>query len=334
MKKRRQWTVLLLFIFCIFSMVFYIFFSGGRREGKKYHALLAEQIHADAEEIIRADEDGTRQKLTSDMQGLLIRFESGYAVKVSLVDHRGVPVLESNNVHQYLKCKDAAATGKNKERAYTRKTDDGYISTQYLDRLDLFLSVESTEEDSSLDPAFFVAELLLFFVITILMLLRLRKLSPVKESGGAMREQTDPRTGMYNDRYFNSLYGASGASKTTRYKSLAVFDIDTFAGEEERTVDPTDLQRILDYAKNLIGDRGVFFRLDEDEFVILMEWSVEFAYEICREFCRTVEDDGCMTVSVGLTQISIFDTVRKNYYRAVQYCYLVKEMGGNGVKRG
>jgi hypothetical protein len=41
-----------------------------------------------------------------------------------------------------------------------------------------------------------------------------------------------------------------------------------------------------------------------------------------------------MTVSVGLTQISIFDTVRKNYYRAVQYCYLVKEMGGNGVKRG
>ena len=91
---------------------------------------------------------------------------------------------------------------------------------------------------------------------------------------------------------------------------------------------------IVDLAEKLFGDRGVLFRFYDDQFMILMEWSAELAYEICREFCQKVEEQGHTTVSVGLTQIQIFDTIRKNYYRAVQYCFLVKEMGGNGVKRG
>jgi len=37
-------------------------------------------------------------------------------------------------------------------------------------------------------------------------------------------------------------------------------------------------------------------------------------------------------VSVGLVEIRPEDTTKTNYYRAVQRCYLVKEMGGNGVK--
>ena len=60
---------------------------------------------------------------------------------------------------------------------------------------------------------------------------------------------------------------------------------------------------------------------------------MEEAFEVCRTFCHEVEADGRVTISIGLTEVRLSDTIKKNYYRAAQGCYLVKEMGGNGVKR-
>lgn len=150
-----------------------------------------------------------------------------------------------------------------------------------------------------------------------------------KENGSPI----DELTGLPNRNYFKEAYGEQSVFNTMRYKTIAVFDIDGFK-EANDTLDGDDVLRsVADCARRTIGEQGEVFRWGGDEFMVLMEWSMEFAYEICREFCKEVEKGGRVTVSVGVTEVKLSDTIKKNYYRAVQGCYLVKEMGGNGVKR-
>ena len=145
--------------------------------------------------------------------------------------------------------------------------------------------------------------------------------------------QFDELTGLPNRNYFKEAYGEQSFFNTMRYRTIAVFDIDSFK-EANDTMDGDEILRfVTKCAKRVIGEQGEIFRWGGDEFTVLMEWSLDFAYEICREFCKEVEKDGRVTISIGVTEVRISDTIKRNYYRAVQGCYLVKEMGGNGVKR-
>ena len=51
------------------------------------------------------------------------------------------------------------------------------------------------------------------------------------------------------------------------------------------------------------------------------------------EFCAEVRGALDVTVSVGLVEIDLAESIKTNYHRAVQPCYAVKEAGGNGVRR-
>jgi diguanylate cyclase (GGDEF)-like protein len=114
---------------------------------------------------------------------------------------------------------------------------------------------------------------------------------------------------------------------------MVVFDIDYFK-EANDTLEGNDvLVNVVELAKESFGDKGEIFRWGGDEFVVLSEWSVEFGHEICKEFCKKVAKEGRVTVSVGITEVRLADKIKKNYHRATQACYLVKEMGGDGVKR-
>ena len=143
----------------------------------------------------------------------------------------------------------------------------------------------------------------------------------------------DALTGVPNRNYFKETYGERGVLNTTIYKSMAVFDIDYFK-EANDTMDGDDiLVNVVALAKECFGAKGEIFRWGGDEFMVLLEWSVEFADEICKEFCKKVEKAGRVTISVGVTEVRLTDRIKKNYHRAAQGCFLVKEMGGNGVKR-
>ena len=144
---------------------------------------------------------------------------------------------------------------------------------------------------------------------------------------------TDPLTGLWNRNYFKEVYGEKGIFHTTRYKAVAVCDIDSFKEANDRLDGDRILVYVAECLKRHVGGKGDVYRWGGDEFTILMEWSIDFAYGICREFCKEIEQDGRVTVSLGVTPVRMSDTVKQNYYRAVQGCYIVKEMGGNGVKR-
>lgn len=142
----------------------------------------------------------------------------------------------------------------------------------------------------------------------------------------------DSLTGLKNRNYFKRVFGERGMFNTTRYKTLAVFDIDFFK-EANDTMDGDDvLKTVTQMCQKVMGENGEIYRWGGDEFVILMEWSADFAVELCRQFVRMVAEDRRVTVSVGITEIQMSYSIKRNYYRAVQACYIVKEMGGNSVK--
>ena len=143
----------------------------------------------------------------------------------------------------------------------------------------------------------------------------------------------DGLTGLPNRNYLRKSYGELGVFNTTRYKSLAVFDIDRFK-EANETMDGDEVILIVvDFAKKAIGERGLLFRWSGDEFVAFLEMSADEAEEKFRTFCAEVKSKIVVTVSVGIVEIDLSESIKTNYHRAVQPCYAVKESGGNGVCR-
>ncbi|MBP5281907.1 MAG: diguanylate cyclase [Lachnospiraceae bacterium] len=143
----------------------------------------------------------------------------------------------------------------------------------------------------------------------------------------------DELTGFHNRLYFQENYGDTALFMTMRYKSVAVIDVDHYI--EACSVQDRDIviKRVAAWIRDRFGEKCEVFRWGENSFFVLMEWSMGFGTEICRELCEKVEQDGMVTVSVGITEVRLTETIKKHYHRAMQGCYLVKEMGGNGVKR-
>ena len=144
---------------------------------------------------------------------------------------------------------------------------------------------------------------------------------------------TDALTNLPNRLYFKENYGDAGLFLTMRYKTVAVLDLDGFVEACGREDQDGLILRVAGLIKEHLGAKCEIFHWGEDRFVALMEWSMDFGFEICRELCREVEKDGKVTLSVGITEVRLTETIKKHYHRAMQGCYLVKEMGGNGVKR-
>ncbi|WP_191015320.1 GGDEF domain-containing protein [Treponema zioleckii] len=149
----------------------------------------------------------------------------------------------------------------------------------------------------------------------------------------ASAAQKDPLTGLPNRNFFKDMFGERGVFNTTRYRYLAVFDIDFFKEANDTMNGDEIIVSVVSNMLSLLNERGMVLRWGGDEFLVLFELPLESSYAVCRQFVKDVERDGLVTVSVGLTEIRLSDTIKKNYYRAAQYCYLVKEMGGNGVKK-
>ena len=66
--------------------------------------------------------------------------------------------------------------------------------------------------------------------------------------------------------------------------------------------------------------------------MVILEIPVEESSQIFRKICEDLKNTLDITISAGIIEINLSDTIKINYYRAVQACYSVKETGGNGVK--
>jgi diguanylate cyclase (GGDEF)-like protein len=143
----------------------------------------------------------------------------------------------------------------------------------------------------------------------------------------------DPLTGLPNRNYLNESFGELGVFNTTRYKSLAMFDIDRFKSINETMDGDEIILRIVELSKKLVDDRGIIFRWSGDEFVFFLEMDADEAEGKFKSLCADIYNELDVTISVGLVEVDLFESIKRNYHRAVQRCYAVKEAGGNGVCR-
>lgn len=271
-----------------------------------------------------------------ELQDILGKAESTWGLKVTLVDDSGLVQADadsSNIENAYIS--DAITDGAGPDSfTYATRSFGGFRMTRYMDKLGWYLVVQgfgSLSDGSTLSA---VLVIILYLILAALFVLSL--LSP----GGEARHMLvktllpeDPLTGLPNRNYVNDSFGEQGVFNTTRYKSMAVFDIDSFKAANETMDGDAILLKIVQLTKDMFGESGMIFRWNGDEFVLFLEIEEDEAEMKFRILCASIQNETGVTISVGIVQVDLFESIKRNYHRAVLQCYTVKEAGGNGVSR-
>lgn len=272
--------------------------------------------------------------IMSKLQKLFEQYENLYNVKINLVDYDGLVQVDTSNVNIENTYRTADLTQKEEKVVYT-KLKNGFMTSCYISEMDWYLLIRNTDNnhfDFKANPKFIIVQLIIIFLGLLVILYIFRDAIKVNQNN-QKENKIDSLTGLYNRNYFKEVYGEHGIFNTTRYKSLAVLDIDFFKEVNDHLDGDKLLVSLVALLKNTFGNECEFFRWGGDEFTILMVNPLNDAYDLCRKMCKEVEEKLKITISIGVTEVQLADTIKKNYYRAAQGCYFVKELGGNGVKR-
>ncbi|MBO4336516.1 MAG: GGDEF domain-containing protein [Lachnospiraceae bacterium] len=268
------------------------------------------------------------------LQELFADYEKKYGVSINLVDSEGLVQANVSDINVESTYYSAENLSADQDITYGQKGMNGYVITKYIKDLNWYLIVdcEASRRTEKNGYKTIVISVLIMYVFMALMsyLMLVRGVEFIFSRGS--EGERDGLTGLLNRNFFKKIYGEKGRFNTTRYKTVIVMDIDSFKEANDNINGDDMLVFLKDKTKELIGDNGEIFRWGGDEFVILSEWSSPFSLGICRQLCSEIEKDGRVTISVGITEVHMTDSVKTNYHRAKQACYIVKEMGGNGVK--
>lgn len=286
------------------------------------------------------DENGKFLGVTSpalyadDVLDYIAKLEKKYNVKINTTDSNGTVYLDSTFSEIYTASLYHLIAGR-KQNQFKKTGVSSFYATYYIPDFDWFLIVRSTSKSSIRDyNVIFYYAALFILICDLLILTFAKKLSFDKQKNYVIsNEQIDALTGLPNRNYFKEQFGERGLFNTTAYKCMAVFDIDYFKEAADNMNGDDALISIVNTMKSELGNHGIMLRWGGDEFVVLFDLPLENAYKICRNFCQAIADGGLITVSIGLTKVELFDTIKNNYHRAARYCYMVKELGGNGVKK-
>lgn len=268
------------------------------------------------------------------LQELFESCEKQYGLKVNLIDDKGlvqVDVDSSNIENAYIS--DAIEDKADSDTfSYVRKAFGGFRATRYMKDLGWYFVVQG--ENVRNKNLLLLLPVFLFLLLGILFIMILETPQAILPHTLVKTLQLeDPLTGLPNRNYLNDSYGELGVFNTTRYKSLAMFDIDKFKSINETNDGDEILLKIVSFSKTMVGDRGIIFRWSGDEFVFFLEMEADEAEEKFKKLCTTIREELAVTISVGIVEIDLFESIKKNYHRAVQRCYIVKEAGGDGVCR-
>jgi len=275
---------------------------------------------------------------TEDIQMILSDYETKYGVRIDYVSEDGLIQMSSRTAAVHLSYVTGVTLpdSNNKEYVYQNYGMDGFAVIRYVEELGWYLVVrsEATYGGVQYNYKFFFAQafILLFALMIIIIAAKNSDVEIMKMT--SKDQNVDILTGLTNKQYFTKIYGENGILNTTQYQTIAEFDIDDYESIEKNFRFQRILLSVVKLAKEYFGPKGQIMRWEENSFVILSELSIDEVDEICRQFCKAVADMGDVTVSIGVTEIDLSETLMKNYYRAVQNLYLVKELGGNNVKRG
>ncbi|WP_294428834.1 sensor domain-containing diguanylate cyclase [uncultured Treponema sp.] len=271
--------------------------------------------------------------LMDELQEIVTAAEKRYGFKVNLINTEGLVQVDSNsnNIESVYISDALKDDASNAAFTYNKNSSDGYRMTRYMSNLDWFLVVQtfSTSVINSGNTIFVIALYVLLSLALLLSLTLIWKAPVHVESQGS--ELTDSLTGLPNRNYLHESYGEQGIFNTTRYKSLAMFDIDSFKTITEKRDGNKILLGIVDSMKNCVNERGIIFRWADDKFMIFLEMDISEAESKITELCAQIKSALNVTLSVGIVKVDLSESIKTNYHRAVKLCHSVKAEGGNGV---
>lgn len=268
-----------------------------------------------------------------DWRKMLLPVEKQYKVKINLIDSQGLVQVDTdyNNIkNAYLS--DALTDEASPQTfTHTQKGRNGFRMTRYLTNLQWYLVVQGSNVIEAETEGAVIIILINLFLISAIILLLLEHKKVLHHDFVKSSLPEDELTGLPNRNYIKEAYGELGVFNTTRYKSLAVFDIDHFKTVNDGRNGDEIILGIVDLAKKALDEKGLMFRYSGDEFVLFIEMELSEAEEKFKNFCKEAKDGFDVTISVGLVKVDLSLSIKTNYYRAVQACYAIKEAGGNGV---
>lgn len=269
----------------------------------------------------------------SDWQNFLLPVEKEYKVKINLIDKQGLVQIDTdlNNIkNAYIS--DAISEEVNDRGFYhSLQGRNGFRMVRFITNMNWYLVVQG---NNVIEGQIYGTIIICLIYICLLLSIILQFLAHKKVSRHNLVKTSLPEdelTGLPNRNYLKESYGELGVFNTTRYKSLAVFDIDHFKIVNDGRDGDKIILEIVELAKQAMNEHGIMFRWSGDEFVLFLEMDLKEAEERFRHFCKEAQDSIDVTVSVGLVEVDLSVSIKTNYYRAVQACYSIKENGGNGV---
>ena len=266
-------------------------------------------------------------------QKMLLPIEKEYRVKINLIDSQGLVQVDTdfNNIkNAYI---SDVLTYNNKDDTFilTPKGKTAYKISRYLPSLNWYLVIQGKNDIEGQKSGKNIIIFINLFLISAILLIIFDNKKLLHHEFVKSSLPEDELTGLPNRNYLKVSYGELGVFNTTRYKTLAVFDIDHFKIVNDDRDGDKIILAIVDIAKKAFGEKGIIFRWSGDEFVLFLEININEAESTFSQFCMDVKEAKDVTVSVGLVEVDLSVSIKTNYYRAVQACYLVKENGGNGV---
>lgn len=264
------------------------------------------------------------------LRQIMEEYEKQYGVKINLVDSNGLVqmAVDYSDIQRiYL---NNIELNKSDDNYSVRQSMRKYRISKYLKELGWYLVVQTGGHASA---SKFIPFFILNIISAIILIVLYYLIIYLKEKNGA-EKNSDPNpldevTDLPNRIYFTEAYGENGIFNTTRYKCFIVFDIDHFSAEQKKRPDLPLIKLTADIAKRHFDMSGLLLRWRSDTFVVLSEKEIGASMDLCRNFCSQVLEELGITISAGLAQIVLTDSIKKNYYAAMQGCYAAKFAGGN-----
>ena len=265
----------------------------------------------------------------------LLAVEKDYKVKINLIDNQALVQIDTdfNNVKNAYISDALSDNATERGFTHTEKGKNGFRMTRYIPNLRWYLVVQGKNIIEAQTTGTTTILLIFIFLLSAIGILLFENKKNKHHDLVKSSLPEDELTGLPNRNYLKESYGELGVFNTTRYKALAVFDIDHFKiVNDERDGDKIILG-IVDLAKKAFEDNGILFRWSGDEFVLFLEMESKAAETTFIKLCSDVKTMYDVTISAGIVAVDLSVSIKTNYYRAVQACYAVKESGGNGVEK-
>ena len=270
-----------------------------------------------------------------DWQKMLLAVEKEYKVKVNLIDTQGLVQVDTdfNNLKNAYISEALTDNATEDTFTHTEKGSHSFRMTRFMPNLNWYLVVQGSNSIEAQTAGKFVIIFIDLFLVSAIILLLLEHKKKLHHDLVKSSLPEDELTGLPNRNYLKESYGELGVFNTTRYKSLAVFDIDHFKNVNDKRDGDKIILDVVEFAKEALDDRGIMFRWSGDEFVLFIETKIDEAETRLKQFCEKTNRLLDVTISAGIVEVDLSVSIKTNYYRAVQACYAIKERGGNGVGR-